>query len=218
MRAYAVRLVALVGLLLVGLVSAPGAALASCAGRDPAQVAADSDVVLTGLLVAVDDPKPSYGPYDVGWTIEVAAVHKGRAPATAHVVATTYSHEDVVAGGSHVFALDLVDGTLRAQGCQDLEALGTPRAAALVAAAGPAGAPPSAGSGPGSTAPPIAAAAPWWSSPLGLVGIAVAGLLLVTVGGLGLAVVAALVVARRRRDQGPGPPADRPSPTGTPFK
>ena len=56
------RLVALVGLVAVGLVATPSSALASCAGREPAQVVADSDVVITGRVTAVDDPGGDHNP------------------------------------------------------------------------------------------------------------------------------------------------------------
>jgi len=113
MRAYAVRLAGVVALLgaLLSLSVGLGAPIAgaSCAGRTPAQVVDDSDVVLAGRL----------------------------APTAALVIATEYSHEDVTEGASYVFALDVSDGTLHAGGCQDVALSGTAEATALVLAAGP---------------------------------------------------------------------------------
>lgn len=230
MRAYAVRVVAVAGLVAVGLgVTAPGAS-ASCAGRSAAEVVADSDVVLAGRLADVDDPGGAQSPHDVVWSVEVAAVHRGTAPRTAHVLATQYSHEDVTAGRSYVFALDVVDGGLRAGGCQDVAPAGTADAAAMTSAAGPGAAPVDDRSAPGAAVP--GAAVPevaqrwsWWASPLGMLTIALLGLVGVTVGGLALAVVLGLVVGRRHaaeprppRARRPGDGAGEDNSTGMSFK
>ncbi|MER7073976.1 hypothetical protein [Terrabacter sp. NPDC000476] len=225
MRAYAVRVAAVAGLAALGLgVTAP-AASASCAGRSPAQVVADSDVVLAGRLTGVDDPGGAQSPHDVVWTVQVDAVHRGSAPRSAHVLATQYSHEDVTAGGSYVFALDVVGGGLRAGGCQDVAPAGAADAAAMAAAAGPAAAPLDDGSVPGAAVPEVAQRWSWWASPLGMLTIALLGLVGVTVGGLALAVVLGLVVGRRQTS-GPRPPhprrpgggAGEDNSTGTSFK
>jgi hypothetical protein len=48
--------------------------------------------------------------------------------------------------------------------------------------------------------------------------IAIGGLLVLTVGGLGLAMVAGLLVGRRRRAHGAGQPSGPSNSPGTPFK
>jgi hypothetical protein len=48
--------------------------------------------------------------------------------------------------------------------------------------------------------------------------IAIGGLLVITVGGLGLAMVAGLLVGRRRRARGADQPPGPSNPTGTPFE
>jgi hypothetical protein len=217
-RGRAGRLARLVAVALASVISSTPPASASCAGRDAPQIVADSDVVLTGRLAQIDDPAPNYAPYDVAWTIEVLSVHKGQAPPTAHVVATTYTHEDVSAGGTYVFALEVNGNGLRAGGCQDLAAIGSAEAAALVGAAGSGGPPGASGAVPGSAEIEQRPSDGWWASPWGMVLVGLVGLLLLCIGGVGLAVLVGLLVGRHRgRTRTDGPVAE-PDSTGTPFK
>ena len=217
MRTCAVRLLALIGLVAVGLVATPpSSALASCAGREPAQVVADSDVVLTGRVTAVDDPGGDHNPRAVAWTIAVSAVHRGSAPQTTHVRALTESPDLVSPGGSYVVALVESGGELTATGCQDVVATGTDAARALVAAAGPARAP----AADGAVLPGAASVAVGGSgmSLTTMLVIALVGLLVVTFGGLALAIGLGLLTRRRRgRTDGSDDATQRDS-NGTPFK
>ena len=216
MRTYAVRLVALVGLVVVGLVATPSSALASCAGREPAQVVADSDVVLTGRVTAVDDPGGDHNPRPVAWTIAVSAVHRGSAPQTTHVRALTESPDLVSSGGSYVLALVESGGELTATGCQDVVATGTDAAGALMAAAGPARAPAADGAVlPGAAAVDVGGGG---MSLTTMLVIALVGLLVESFGGLALAIALGLLTRRRRgRTDGSDDAPQRDS-NGTPFK
>jgi hypothetical protein len=142
MRTYAVRVLAVLAVLAGWSVGAPTAALASCAGREPAQVVADSDVVLTGRLSAVEVPAGDHaGP--------------GRAPAADGTTLPGSRVVDVGGGGMTLTTM-------------------------LV--------------------------------------IALVGLLVVTFGGLALAIGLGLLTARRRNRSGGSDPGTRPDSTGTPFK
>src|SRR6478735_3872563 len=138
MRTYAVRVVAVVGLLLAVLVTVPVAAEASCAGGRPV-------------------------PGD-------CAVHPH----------------------------------------------GTTEAVAALAAVGAAAPPVAGGSLPGSPPPQTEGEAPWWASTVGMLVIALVGLLVVIFGGLALAVGLGLLTGRRRRRSGGSEPGTRPDSTGTP--
>lgn len=217
MRTYAVRLVAVLGLLAVALGAAPSAAHASCAGREPAQVVADADVVLTGRVTAVDDPGGDYDPRPVAWTVAVSAVHQGDAAQTTHVRATPESPDLVSTGGSYVFALVASGSALTASGCQDVVAAGTDEAAALTDAAGPAHAPAAGGTAlPGSADLDLGDGGGMSLTTMVVIGLV--GLLVVTFGGLALAVGLGLLTRRRRGQTGGSDDGTQPDSAGTPFK
>jgi hypothetical protein len=216
MRTYAVRVLAVLAVLAGWSVGAPTAALASCAGREPAQVVADSDVVLTGRLTAVDDPGGDYSPRPVAWTVAVSPVHKGEASRTTYVRATTESPGTLGLGGSHVLALVVSGGELTASGCQDVVPAGTTEADALTDAAGPGRAPAADGTTlPGSRVVDVGGGGMTLTT---MLVIALVGLLVVTFGGLALAIGLGLLTARRRNRSGGNDPGTRPDSTGMPFK
>ena len=217
MRSQGARLLAVLGLLVVGLLGAPTAALASCAGREPAQVVADSDVVLTGRVTAVHDPGGGYNPRPVAWTIAVSAVHRGTASHVTHVRALPESPDLVSTGGSYVFALVVSGSELTASGCQDVVPEGTPGSAALTDAAGPVHAPTGDGTSvPGSVELDLGSGE--GMSLTTMVAIGLVGLLVVTFGGLALAVGLGLLTRRRRVRTDGSDYATQHDSNGTPFK
>lgn len=218
MRAYAVRFVALIGLLLAGLVAVavPQAHATSCMAQDPEQVARAADVVVTGRLADLDDAGADRNPVPTLWTIEVLGVHRGQAPQTLYAQASANTLADV--GSRYVIPLTHVGDRLVVNDCA-VYPLGTTEAEAVIAATGAPRPASLETSLLGGIPPDIPGTGPWWSSPVGLVVVAAGGLLVLVVGGLVLALLSGLVVGgRRRRDADRDADQAQPDSTGTPFK
>ena len=217
MRAYAVRVVAVLGLALLGVTggAAPRAVASSCVQQDPAAVAREADVVVTGRLTEVGEAAADRNPVPVLWTIEVLGVHRGQAPRTLYVEASGNTLADP--GSRYVIPLRQVGDRLVVNDCA-VYPFGTTEAEATIATAGAARAPAVADSLLGSTPPDIPGTGPWWSSPLGLVAVAVGGLLVLVVGGLVVALLTGLAVGGRRRARPSDRASGRRDSAGTPFK
>ena len=217
MRAYAVRVVAVLGLALLGVTggAVPRAVASSCMQQDPTAVAREADVVVTGRLTEIGEAAADRNPVPVLWTIEVLGVHRGQAPRTLYVEASGNTLADP--GSRYVIPLRQVGDRLVVNDCA-VYPFGTTKAEATIAAAGAARAPAVADSLLGSTPPDIPGTGPWWSSPLGLVAVAVGGLLVLVVGGLVVALLTGLAVGGRRRARPSDRASDRRDSAGTAFK
>ncbi|WP_156023239.1 hypothetical protein [Terracoccus sp. 273MFTsu3.1] len=218
MRSQVARLLAVLGLLL-GAVVVPAsvAAACSCGPATPEVVAARNGVVVTGTLTDVDDPGGSSSPHDVVWALHVAQVFKGRAATTTYVIAQDMCGPAAPEPGRlQVFAASAREGRLVLDTCQGLDDPTRDTGRALIAAAGTAS-PPGTDTADlaGSVAPDLDGGG---MSLTTMLVIALVGLLVVTFGGLALAVGLGLLTRRRRaRTDGSDDATQRDS-NGTPFK
>lgn len=230
MRTYAVRLVALLGLL-AGVVVVPAsvAAACSCGAVSPDEVAARNSVVVTATLADVDDPGGSSSPHDVVWSLDVAQVFKGSAAPRTYVIAQDSCGPSAPEPGRlQVVAASAREGRLVLDTCQGLDDPTRDTGRALLAAAGTASPPATASAGlVGSVSPDLGDGG---MSITTMLVIALVGLLVVAFGGMALAVGLALLTRRRRAQggagdrvgdgggDGAGDGAAEPDSTGTPFK
>lgn len=197
MRTYAVRLVALVGLLL-GAVVVPAsvAAACSCGPATPDEVVSRNSVVVTGTVEDVDDPGGASSPHDVVWTVNVKQVHRGTAAATSYLVAQDGCGPVAPEPGRlQVLVAAARDGSLVLDSCQGLADPTSGTGGAMLAAAGTASPPSPAGPGVvGSVAPDLPGGG---MSLVTMLVIGLVGLLVVTLGGLALAVGLGFLTTRR---------------------
>ena len=218
MRSHGARLLAVLGLLL-GAVVVPAsvAAACSCGPATPDVVSARNDVVVTGTLADVDDPGGASSPHDVVWTLHVDEVFKGRAAATTYVIAQDSCGPGAPGYGRlQVFAASAREGRLVLDTCQGLDDPTRDTGRALLTAAGTAS-PPSASTTEvvGSVAPDLGGEG---MSLTTMVAIGLVGLLVVTFGGLALAVGLGLLTRRRRVRTDGSDDATQHDSNGTPFK